>query len=376
MRLRILHIIVGLNDGGAESVLTRLCLNSKSVQHLVLSFMDAGKFGPILQRAGIIVFCLGAKRGRLNFYNFFHLIFLLRRIKPDVVQTWMYHADLIGGIASRIAGVQRVFWGIRHSTLDKETSKRSTVLIARICALLSKWLPEKIICCGKKALVVHSNLGYSTIKLQVIQNGYDLNLYKQNNLAREVIRSELKIKSDVFLIGNVGRFDPAKDHVNLFGALEYVARKQIDFFCILVGKGMSINNEYLVNLIHGKGLMDKVLLVGQRTDIPAIMNAIDLHVLSSRSEGFPNVVAEAMACGTPCVSTDVGDALEIIGDANSCCPANDPLALANLIINMFVEWDKDKFLWQARRESGKKHIAKHFSIQGMVSAYEKAWIRT
>lgn len=373
MTKKVVHIITGLNDGGAEGVLTRLCLHSKGATHVVISLMDAGKYGPVLQQAGVVVHCLGMNSGKPSIVRFFRLIKLIRSEHPDVVQTWMYHADLLGGVAARLAGVRRVFWGIRMSSLEKGKSTRLTLLIAHLCALLSKWVPEKIICCASKALAVHADIGYSVAKLRMIPNGCDLSHFKLDVAAGEKVRNELGLGASEFVIGKVGRFDPLKDHFNLLRALSLVAEQKIHFRCLLVGKGLSADNAALVAHISKLCLQDRMLLAGQRTDIPAVMNALDLHVLSSLSEGFPNVLAEAMACGTPCVATDVGDALEIVGNTEACCPAQDAQALADVIIKMAQEWQQAPAAWQARKVASSRRIADKFSIEGMVEAYEACW---
>ena len=373
MTNKVVHIITGLSDGGAEGVLTRLCLHSRGVSNVVISLMDIGKYGPVLQQSGVVVHCLGMNPGKPSIVRFYQLIKLIRSEHPNVVQTWMYHADLLGGVAARLAGVKRVFWGIRHSTLEKGKSKRSTIMIARLCALLSNWVPEKIICCANKALAVHADIGYAAEKLLVIQNGYDLSCFKPDVAAGEKVRSELRLGPREFVIGKVGRFDPLKDHHNLLRALALVAEQQIHFRCLLVGKGLSPNNAALVANIIELGLQGKVLLAGQRTDICAVMNTLDLHVLSSCSEGFPNVLAEAMACGTPCVSTDVGDALDIVGDPGLCCPPRNSQALADLIIKMAKEWQQAPVTWQTRKTMSTQRVAERFSIEGMVSMYEASW---
>jgi len=373
MTKKVVHIITGLNDGGAESVLVSLCLNSNDVRHIVISLMDEGKYGPVLAESGVAVHCLGMSPGTPSAIRFLRLVKLIRAEQPDVVQTWMYHANLLGGIAARLAGVHRVFWGIHHSVLEKGLSKRSTIMIAHLSAILSSWLPEKIICCANKAQDVHADIGYSRRKLCVIPNGYDLARFRSDAAAGAKVRTELGLSPKNFVIGNVGRFDPLKDHSNLLQALARVAECKIHFRSLLIGKGMSPDNTGLVEQIAALGLQDSVLLVGQRSDIPAVMNALDLHVLSSLSEGFPNVIAEAMACGTPCISTDVGDALDIVGDKEACCPARDPQALADVIIKLAREWQQYPSIWQARKAASSQRIEEKFSIEAMVEAYEACW---
>lgn len=373
---KILHVITGLNDGGAEGVLARLCVHSKQPQHVVISLMDAGKYGPLLTDAGVTVYCLNMNPGKASIVHLFRLIKLIRVERPDVVQTWMYHADLLGGVAARLSGVRRVFWGVRHSTLEKGSSKQSTILIARLCAMLSKWIPEKIICCAHTALEVHANIGYDSSRLLVIPNGYDLARFKPDLIQRVAVRNELGFGQQEFLIGKVGRYDPQKDHYNLLRALSLVAAQKIEFRCVLIGKGLTEKNDALMAQITELGLHQRVMLIGQRTDIPAVMNALDLHVLSSSfGEAFPNVVAEAMACGTPCVTTDVGDALEIVGSSDVCCPPRDPQLLAKLILSMHDEWINSSNIWLNRKISCVERIHTNFSIGAMVAAYESCWLR-
>ena len=370
---KVLHIITGLGDGGAEGVLYRLCTHSFAVNHIVISLMDDGKYGALLRQNGVEVHTLGLNPGQPSILKFFRLIRLIRSIKPDVIQTWMYHADLLGGLASRLAGVKRVFWGIRHSTLDKGKAKRSTILIARVCAAVSGWLPESIVCCAHKALSVHADLGYAKDKLLVIPNGYDLSRFKPDVLTGQLVRSELGVTNSEFLIGKVGRFDPFKDHENLLKALAQLKAQGMKFRCLLVGKGLGIDNQPLIHLISTLNLTDRIILAGPRSDIPAVMNALDLHVLASSSEGFPNVLAEAMACGTACVATNVGDALDIIGDVGLTCPPGDSGALAELTLEAHQQWSKYPQLWAEHKKNCADKIQQRFSIQSMVSAYESCW---
>lgn len=373
MPRKVLHIITGLNDGGAEGVLTRLCLNSQQAKHVVISLMDEGKYGAQLSKGGVPVHCLGMNTGRPSIFKFFKLIRLIRAEQPDLVQTWMYHADFLGGLAARLAGVKRVFWGVRRSTLEKDKASRLTLLIARLCAHLSRFVPQNIICCAKEALEVHATLGYQRSKMLVISNGYDLSCFKPNSAAGQQVRSELGLGARQFLSGMVGRYDPVKDHGNLLGALALVKKEGFEVNCILVGRGLTTDNSALLDEINAFGLQDNITLAGPRTDIPAVMNALDLHILASSSEGFPNVLAEAMACGTPCVSTDVGDAREILEDGDCLCPPRDSKALAGRIIKMYQESRDDPRAWQARSIAVNQKVSAKYSLPNMVAAYEACW---
>ncbi len=371
--MKVMHIITGLDDGGAEAVLFRLISKSQNYSHVVVSLMDEGKYGPVFEAMGIRVFCLGMSPGRLSFSSVWQLRSCIVSESPDVVQTWMYHADFLGGIAARISGIRTIVWGIHHSTLEKGKAKGTTIAIAKVSALLSHVVPEKIVCCAKKSLEVHRDIGYSRNKMIVIPNGYDLSEFMVDDLSASQLRASLGIGSETFLLGKVGRYDPFKDHENLLSALYELKLSGADFKCLLVGRGLTSETPKLVARINELGLTDKVILAGQRTDIPAVMNALDLHVLSSSSEGFPNVLAEAMACGTPAVSTDVGDAGEIVGDPALLCPPRNPKALSELMLTMRGEWLERPDDWANRRMRCVEHIKNKFSIERMVAAYEQCW---
>lgn len=368
----IIHIITGLNDGGAEAVLYRLCKNDSENKHVVISMMDEGKYGPLLKEVGIEVYTLNMSAGRVSFSGLIKLFRLIKKTSPDVVQTWMYHADLIGGVVARLAGIKKVYWNIRHTILEKGISKKSTIMVAKFCAYLSRFIPYKIVCCASSALNVHAALGYKKDKMLVIGNGYELEKFSPNSEGGVGLRRDLRLEDDKVVLGMVGRYDPLKDHNNLLKALNIVVRQEFNFVCLLVGRGLTKENRELVNKIYQLNLSDHLLLLGQRNDIPTVMNALDLHLLSSMSEGFPNVLAEAMACGTPCITTDVGDASVIVGNTGWVVPAQNSEALANAIVEAIKE-KKDMQSWQLRKNACREHIVSNFSIEEMIKQYHSIW---
>jgi glycosyltransferase involved in cell wall biosynthesis len=372
--MNVIHIITGLDDGGAEAVLYRLCLSDKSYNHIVVSLMDEGKYGPLLVDKDIKVYCLNMKRGRVSLAGLLKLYKIIRKINPYVVQTWMYHANLIGGVVSRLVGIKNVVWGIHHTNLIKGESKLSTIILGKICAFLSHFIPQNIIYCAHKSKRVHEELGYSMGKAFVIGNGYNINQFFTDNYIRDTFRSKFKVSNEVNLLGMVGRYDPLKDHLNLIMALPRIIKAGYNIKLILVGKDLDVNNQTLLNQIQENELLDKILLLGQRNDILAVMNALDLHLLSSSSEAFPNVLPEAMACGTPCVTTDVGDAGLIVGTTGWVVPPKDPLLLANAIMQALDEKHSNNQQWQDRKSKCRTRIVDNFSIERMVSNYHNVWI--
>ena len=370
--MKILHVITGLNDGGAEAVLFRICTNDKRNKHVVISLMDKGKYGRLLQDSGIITYCLNMPRRRLSFEGVTSLWKYLKKERPDVVQTWMYRGNFVGGLIARLAGYKEIFWGIHNSNLEVESSAKTTILISKLCVLLSTWVPKRIISCSKKSAEIHKQMGYCKNKFAVIPNGYDLDQFSPNSEARLRFRDKWKIPDHLPLLGMVARFDSQKDHANLIKALGMLKKSGREFRCALVGTGMNSSNVELVATIQEEDIENRLLLLGRRPDIPEVMNALDIHVLSSYGEAFPNVLAEAMSCGTPCVTTDVGDAALIVGETGWVVPPRDSMALAQAIDGAMNEM-KDSPKWSQRKISARKRISNNFHIEQVLEAYNKEW---
>lgn len=369
----VAHVITCLNDGGAEAVLYRLCLANPQNSHVVISLRDEGKYGSLLRKAGIAVHCLNMPRGVVTPGGIWKLWRLLRKMKPNVVQTWMYHADLVGGLVARAVGIRRVFWGSHHTNLEPGKTSRATIWVARLNALLSHWVPLRIVSCSQKGVVVHTAIGYAADKFRVIPNGHDLRQFSPDPQTRDALRSTLGVPDGMALLGMVARFDPQKDHLNLIAALGLLKQNGHDFRCALVGGGMTEANADLLAWLDAHQVRDRVLLLGQRNDIPAVMNALDVHVLSSLGESFPNVLCEAMACGTPCVTTDVGDAALIVGDTGWVVPANSADSLAHAMSDALGQRLADLAAWKQRQAAARQRILDHFSIEKMVESYNKVW---
>lgn len=373
--MKIIHVITSLDDGGAEGVLFRLCTTDTIHQYLVISLSTEGKYGPLLRAKGISVITLELKPSRPPFLAIIRLIHLFLKHKPDVVQTWLPHADLLGGLAARLARVKSIVWGIRHTSLDQKLSKKTTIWIVKLLAKLSWWLPSRIVTCSNRAINVHEKIGYNCTKMKFIPNGYDLEIFSAKKKKARALRTEWGVAPTTTLIGMVGRYDPQKDHSNLLKALSILQARNITIRCVLVGTDLISDNNELVSQINTLGLANVVTLLGRRTDIPAVMSALDVHILSSAyGEAFPNVVAEAMACETPCVVTDVGDAAYIVGDAGWIVPPRNTKALANAIEKALNERQEGQ--WTQRCFSARQRIKQHFGIERMVSAYHELWRET
>jgi len=331
MRKRITHIITGLDSGGAEYALYTLLSHQKMKQfsYSVISLSDIGPVGEKIRKLGIPVTGLMINSKAPNPLSLQRLITRLRQISPDLIQTWMYHADLLGGLTTKIVNKAKVVWGIHHTTLNPKLDKYRTIVVAKICALISPCIPDKIVCCSQASREVHTSFGYSVNKMVVIENGIDDVRFKPNISAYSQMRKALGIPEKSPLIGLIGRFHPLKGHRNFIEAAARLHALNPSVHFLLCGENITMRNRELVDWIDTAGIMGNCHLIGQREDMPSIYNTIDIGGTSSIGEAFPLVIGEAMACCVPCVVTDVGDSANIVGDTGLVVQPDDSEALAN-----------------------------------------------
>jgi glycosyltransferase involved in cell wall biosynthesis len=327
-QLRILHIITDLNVGGAEMNLIKLLSNMdrQIFQHEVITLGGAGVLQPKVEALGIPVYTLGMSPNFPNPITLLRLSIHIRRSKPDIVQTWMFHANLVGGIAARLAGSKMIVWGIRN--VDSAGLKKATRLIIRLNALLSHFIPDWIICVAETVRTTFAAMGYAEHKMKVIPNGFDLSVYKPDPEIYKTLRTQLDLPASTLLVGIVARYHPVKDFHTFIRAASHIRSKKDDVHFVMIGNRVDSDNLELQNWIAEECLQDRVHLLGQRYDVPELLPALDLLVSSSIGEGFSQVLGEAMACGVPCAVTNVGDSARIVGDTGRVVEPGQSQALA------------------------------------------------
>lgn len=369
MKRKILHIISGLGDGGAEGVLYRLIKDQDDLhEHHVLSLTDFGKYGDALRAAGVNVRAIGLSRKKIKLSKFIELIKVIKALEPDLIQTWMYHADLIGGSAAKLLRNSKIVWNIRHSDLIPGEDSRLTIIIAKISAFFSYFIPKKIVCCAEAAYITHAELGYRKSVMSVIPNGFDHERYKRQHELSDEFRKMHGVSKSEFFIGMVARNAPQKDHLTLFRALKKVKDSNLSFKCILVGHEIPL----LIDLAVEFGLKDELIFLGSQRDVKPILSSLDLHVLSSsHGEGFPNVLAEAMLCGVPCIATNVGDSSKIIGDLGIVVSPKDANSLADAIGRMAAM--RNTPAWSEKQRLGRAFIINEFGLIKMKEQYRSLW---
>ena len=327
----ICHIIIGLNVGGAELMLKRLIGSFKALEtaprQVVISITTMGAIGHTLQASGIEVHELGVKSFKNAAFCLLKLFKIIRLIKPDIIQTWMYHADLCGGLVGRLAGCKNIVWGIRTTDISSFASKK-TMLIRWFCAKLSRIIPRSIVCVADKSCEEHVKLGYVLEKMVVIPNGFDFGSFHATSADVNALRMALGLQQDELVVGTVARFNPAKDPHNFVQAACLVAAQIPHARFLMVGKNCDKKNSELMEWIEATGFSDRFILLGERNDVNVCLAVIDVFCLASVNEGFPNALGEAMAMHKPCVATNVGGAGFLLGDCGIIVPKKNPKELA------------------------------------------------
>ena len=369
-RLRLVEIITGLSTGGAEVMLFKVLrrINRSRFDPCVISLTTKGEVGSRIEALGIPVNALNMRRGRPDPIGFLRLAKDLRSYRPDVVHTWMYHADLLGGLAARLAGLSAVAWSLHHSNLSEDKNKRSTLWVVRACAKLSPFVPRLILSCSERTKQVHLAAGYAAAKMRVIPNGFDLSEFVTDPGARLSVRKELGIPADSPLVGLVARYDPLKNHVGFIGATSPICRSVRNVHFLLAGSGVDSCNAALVAPIKEVGLADRFHLLGQRDDVPRLMAAFDVLASPSHGEAFPNVLGEAMACAVPCVTTDAGDSREIVGDTGRVTAVGDMKGLAQNIVELLCMPREERI---ALGQRARERVSARYEIDHVVRRYER-----
>jgi glycosyltransferase involved in cell wall biosynthesis len=369
-KIKVVHVITGLDVGGAEMMLYQLLahINRTQFDSEVISLTDIGLVGQKIQSLGVPVRALGMNRNGLPSPMLIpRLARWLREMRPQVVQTWMYHADLVGTLAAWLAGDLPIIWNIQHGPFRLGSHNPRTLRVAKVCGILSRRLSVRVVSCSTASYKEHQELGYAADKIQVIPNGSNTVIYHPNAESRRAVRRELNIANEIPLIGMVGRFDPQKDHHNFVQAAIHLHKAYPKANFLLCGLDITWENEVLAAWIP-ETLRSYFHLLGRRLDVEQIDTALDIGCLSSsHGEGFPMAVGEMMACGVPCAVTDVGDCALLVGDTGRIVPPRDPQALANAwreLIEMGA--DQCASLGQAARQ----RVETHFSIPKITAQYE------
>lgn len=371
MKHRLIHVINNLETGGAETMLLRLMqsIDRSRFDPVIVTMIEPGSLGPSFAELGIELHALGAKPGRISPRILFKLRSLIRSLHPNLIQSWLYHSNLAAFLARSLRGTHApLAWSIRHSIYDLGNEPWLTRQVIRAGARCSSRV-SGIVFNSQTSLEQHQRFGFQAPKQVVIPNGFDLSEFRPLEGARNKFISTLGLKQDSFLVGHAGRYHHIKDHALLAESCARLVERGIDVQLLCAGRGCEPGGA-LESLKSSSGLGPRLHMLGEQRPLAPFLSGLDCLVMSSKSEAFPNVLAEAMATGVACISTDVGDARLILGDPERLVPPGNPEILAEALVGLHSLGPEAR---SRLGSEGRQRVEAHFDLQRVSDLYQEFW---
>jgi glycosyltransferase involved in cell wall biosynthesis len=368
--LTLLHVITDLDVGGTELSLARLLvsMNRERFRHRVVSLLPAGPVAAMLRDDGIEVDSLEMAHGRLTFGGLGRLRRLIGETKPDLVTSWLYHADLLSTVALLPGSRVPLVWNVRSAHMDMRRYSWVSRATRRLCARLSG-RPDLIVANSTAGRDYHVEFGYHARAWEVIFNGIDTDRFRPDADARRGVRQDVGIPADAPVVGLLARHDAMKGHPVFLDAALRIAEACPSVHFLLAGTGVEPSAPFFAQWLAGHAAMaPRLHLLGRRADTPRLMAALDVYCSPSLGEGFPNAVAEAMSSGVPVAASDAGDSRLIIGETGIIAPVDNAAALAEGCLALAREPEDTR---RARSEQARARVVERFGLARAVSEYER-----
>lgn len=369
-KIKIIHVITSLGLGGAEKVLFNILKNNryKKFEHQIICLNSGGYLKKEIQKLKIKIFCLNLNKNFfLGIMKCFALLNSYKNKKKIIIQTWLPHADLVGGLISKICGYKKIIWNIRIANFSKNSFKYRTLIIILINSILSYFIPKKIISCSNAGIKAHCKLGYKKNLFHLINNGFDKVTIKKRSFKF----------TKKFTLGIFSRYHRVKNHEYLLQALSILKKKKYQFKLLLLGPNINLKNRRLIQDINNYNLTNESIFLTKKGiyNVNKYFSYIDLYILCSRTEGFPNILGEAIINGVNVLSTDVGDAKLMLPAKRNLIPKNNHLKFAKKIENLI----KIHSFKKKRNNLLKKNSVlfyNKYSQNKMITNYQKLWMET
>ena len=331
----------------------------------VISLRDEGTYGSRIRALGVPVhaMCIRGTEGLIPAGR--RISQLIKKFRPEIIQGWMYHGNLAASFASFTSSYNPIeIWNVRHCIYNISDEKYLTRYVIKANKLVSS-RAKAIIYNSYTSKEQHEIFGFKKESSIVIPNGFDLLELKQNIDTRNQIKNALGINSSDLVIGHVARFHPLKDHATFLRSAVKVARQHTALHFVIIGRDVDLMNPVLTGIVPGE-IEKRFHFLGECSDVYDKMQVMDILCSSSVSEGFPNVLGEAMALGIPCVATDVGDSARVVSDTGIIVPPSEVDTLAQAMLNMLtLNPDQRKLLGKKAR----LRIETNYSLNNTVSRY-------
>ena len=368
--MNILHLINDLRVGGTERSLVNYCLNDRKNKNYILTFGNSDSFEKELKKKNIEVVKIHSSK------NIFKIIFQMKKIAKkfeiNIIHSWMYHSHLISLVYFFFG--YKIFWSIRNQNISKKNLGFKTYYLVKILSFLSKLIAKNIFYNSHFAQTTHINGGFSNKVGKVIFNGFDKN-FNSNLVIQDSILDKLKKfkAQNHLIILSVGRYHPVKNQELLINSLSDLKKRTAKFICIFVGKGFNKNNYKLNALIENLQLNENIILIDYFEKMNQLYSNSDITVLTSKNESFPNVLGESMVCGTPCISTDVGDVRKLISSSNGWIIQSNKDNLLK-ILEKVIDLKKNDEQWLLIKQNCMKKIKNNFSFEKMYENFEEGYL--
>lgn len=370
--IKILHVITTLERGGAQRVLFDLIKNNldKKIIHIVICLSIETKYTSVFRSNGIKVFHLNGLNIIQSIGILFKLVKKILEIRPDLINSWLYHSDLLASIATLLVPKSiPIIWSIHHSSKKLTGESLHTKISLKLLTLISHLVPKKIIYCSNFANEIHRKLGYKDDKSIIIDNSVDTSIFYPNNNYKHEIRNLIKIKNEEILIGLIARNDPNKGIDMFLKVIKALSKKKTNYKFMICGENMNYKK-----LKHQFGsymnfCSDKLFLLGEIKDPEKIFNSLDLLICPSITESFGLVALESICCGTPVVASNLRAFKEILGEE---------FLVKSYKVEFFVE--KILFLLSKDRQDLRNYVFKKsqkvsskFSQEEMIFKYNSIY---
>lgn len=344
-------------------------------EHVVLPLIEGGPLTERVREAGALTQALQVHGARNLLTAPARLAARLRRLRPDLVQGWLLQGNLAATVGVSLGRLHcPVLWNVRWTLYDLDSERFSTRTLLRISGRLARQ-PRRIVFNSRLSVSQHAAIGYPSERARLIPNGFDVDHFHPDPAARVAVRRELEIPADAAVLGMVARYHPMKDHAMSLRAAARLAERRPNAVFVYAGRGVDAGNDELKGLIDALGLAGRVRLLGERRDVARLYASLDVYWLSSAAqgiaEGFPNVIAEAMACGVPCVATEIGDAATIIGQTGRVVPSRDWRAFADATAELL---DAGPATLGRLGAQARARIESQYSLDVVARAYDALYV--
>jgi len=367
MEMKVLHVITGLNVGGAENMLAKLIEHGGEDEPVVLSLLPPGPIAKRITACGVPIHTLGMRRGLAGPGVMIRLPRIVHSLAPDLIHGWMYHGNLAASFARyRLGRRIPLVWNIRHSLPDLALESRQMRMLVKLSARLSRG-PDAIIYNAHVSCGQHEAIGYRPEYGVVIPNGFDTARFAPNPGARNTARAAFGFSEGVLRVACVARLHPMKDQARLVEAVAAARAQGCDIHLVLVGHGLEEPAGDLKRLIEANLPADRITTTGARFDVADWLPGMDLlAVPSAWGEAFPNVIGEALASGVPVIATDVGDSARIVGKEGLIVPPMNSAALSEGLLALAARSAAER---EAMGKAGRDRVVKDYAMAKIGTRY-------